>query len=101
MPPKRYPALPKTVNAPGGLITVKKSKKIVSGGIECWGLWEDHVRTITIDSTAPMAHQWKVFYHEVAHAWLADSGLENGLTHEMAEALCDAIGAGRFRERFG
>lgn len=101
MPPKRFPPLPKTVNAPGGPITVKRAKKIVSGGVECWGLWEDHTRTITIDTTAPASHQWKVLYHEIAHAWLNDSGLENGLSHELVEALCDCIGAARYRERFG
>lgn len=101
-PPKRFPALPKSITAPGGAVTVRRVVGIkLAGGGEAWGTWEPHTRTIEIDKTAPMAHQWRVLFHELAHVALDDAGLHNGMNEELIEACCDAMATARFRERFG
>jgi hypothetical protein len=98
----KYPALPKRLDAPGGAVTiVRVVGDLTAQGVACWGTWEPHTRTIEVSKGAPMAHQWKVLFHELAHVALDDSGLSNGLTDEMQEALCDAVATARMRERFG
>ena len=71
---KRFPPLPKTISAPGGTVTVRRVKAIkLASGHEAWGTWEPHTRTVEIDLTAPMAHQWRTLYHELAHVALDDA----------------------------
>lgn len=41
---------------------------------------------------------WKVFWHEVGHFWLEDSGVGAGFTKEQKEQLCDAYAASRVKE---
>lgn len=101
-PPKKYPPLPTTVDCPGGTVEVVKLPVVKhQDGSECWGLWEDNLRRISIDETAPMRHQWLVFYHELTHVAITDAGLDNVLDKNTHEAICDAIGTMRMRERFG
>ncbi len=38
-----------------------------------------------------------VLWHEWTHAMLQDSGLANGLNHELEEALCDAVSSALMR----
>jgi Zn-dependent peptidase ImmA (M78 family) len=97
-----FPPLPKTVSAPGGEVTVVLSPKIKHpDGSECWGIWDESIRTITLDRTATKRHQWKVLFHELCHVALDDSGLSNGMEASIVEAICDAIASARMRERFG
>lgn len=99
---KTFPVLPKTLSAPGGEVSVTLVDKIKhSDGDECWGLWDDATRAITLDRTATRRHLWKVLYHELAHVALSDAGLDNGMSDELVEAVCDAIASARMRERFG
>jgi len=98
----KYPAIPKRLAAPGGDVTVLQKPKLRhSDGTECWGLWDEASRTITLDPTAEPRHRWKVLFHEWAHVALDDSGLSNGLPDAMVESLCDAFAVARMRERFG
>jgi hypothetical protein len=97
----KYPALPRELEGPAGTISIIKKTPIVCEGVACWGLWDEATRTISIDPTAPPRHQWKVLFHEMAHVALDDSGLSNGLSDELVEALCDAVSVARMRERFG
>ena len=99
--PAKYPPLPTSLDAPGGRVKVKLCEKIVNNGQDCWGLWEESTRVISIVREMPPRHQWKVFYHEVAHIAITDAGLDDILTIEMHEALCNAIASQRMRERFG
>jgi hypothetical protein len=98
---RRYPAVPKVAEAPGGPVTVKLVDKLVHRGDECWGLYDPAERTISIDRTASKQHQWRIYYHEWAHAGLCDAGLDNALTEQLNEAICDALATARMRERFG
>lgn len=70
-------------------------------GSECWGIWDESIRTITLDKTATKRHQWRVLFHELGHVALDDSGLSNGMDASVVEAICDAIASARMRERFG
>lgn len=99
--PVKYPPLPKTVEMAGGTVTVTKKTPIVEGGVHCWGVWDESTRTITIDSTCTPRHMWKIYYHELMHVTLDDSGLSNGMQDELVEAICDCASVSRMRERFG
>lgn len=97
-----FPPLPKIVTAPGGDVTIVLSPKIKHpDGDECWGMWDESIRTITLDKTATKRHQWRVLFHELTHVALDDAGLSNGMPYELVEAVCDAIASARMRERFG
>ena len=97
-----FPALPKTLMAPAGEVTVVLSPKIKHpDGDECWGIWDEATRTITLDKTAMKRHQWRVLFHELTHVALDDAGLSNAMNDELVESVCDAIASARMRERFG
>jgi len=98
----RYPALPKTIEAPGGQVRViVTTEPIKHEHSECWGLYDSEFRTITIDGKAAPRQRWKTFFHECVHVAILDSGLDNGLSDALHEAICDAIATARMRERFG
>jgi hypothetical protein len=97
----KYPALPTTVEAPGGTITViLKPTLRHPDGTECWGMFDLANRTIEIATAAPKRHQWRTLYHEWCHAALDDSGISQGMTEAMQETLCECIATARMRERF-
>lgn len=98
----KYPAIPKTLAMPGGeVVIVFRAALKHPDGSECWGLWDISTRTIELLATAPKRHQWRVLFHELAHAALDDSGLSQGMTEAMEESLCEAIASARMREKFG
>ena len=98
----KYPALPTTVEAPGGTITVILKPTLRHGdGTECWGMWDLAARTIEIATTGTKRHQWRTLFHELCHAALDDSGISQGMTEAMQETLCECIATARMRERFG
>lgn len=49
-------------------------------------------RMISIAMKMHLKSQWMTLWHEATHCALADSGSNNVLTHEQAEAVCDAVG---------
>ena len=99
---KTFPPLPKAISAPGGDVAVVLVDKLKHpDGTECWGIWDDSTRTISLDKSANRRHQWRVLYHELAHVALGDAGLDNGIGDELVEAICDAVATQRMRERFG
>lgn len=99
----RYPKkLPTMVSAPGGDITVKTVEAPVKvGEADAWGFWDEQTRTIGISSEITGRTLWKVFFHELTHVAITDSGLDELISNEMHEALCEAIAVARMRERFG
>lgn len=98
----KYPALPATVEAPGGTITViLKPTLRHPDGTECWGMFDLANRTIEIATTASKRHQWRTLFHELTHAALDDSGISQGMTDAMQETICEALTTARMRERFG
>lgn len=65
------------------------------------GDYEESIRRIRVGTTFAPEYRWLVFYHELVHAALQDSGLHNLLKPKMQEALCDAIGSALLRYEFG
>jgi Zn-dependent peptidase ImmA (M78 family) len=98
---KRYPPIPRVVQAPGGPVKIILTKdNIKYGSDECWGLYDPEHRTITIDAKAAPRQRWATFFHELTHVAILDSGLDNGLHVALHEAICDAISTQRMREKF-
>ena len=96
-----WPPIPTLVRGTGGAIKVRRLKKVKSAGVDCWGDWDDSTRTIRLDKTAVIEHQWRVLFHELAHAALHDSGLQNAFEDRAIEALCDAFATSRVQEMKG
>lgn len=67
-----------------------------------WGMANYSDRVITIDADVLEGKDrgwvWKIFWHEVAHFWLEDSGVGSGLSKEQKEQICDAYAAARVTE---
>jgi hypothetical protein len=98
----RWPAIPSSVHGVGGLIRVRfATRKVGNPGEPAWGSWTPSKRLICIDRRAEPRYRWRVYFHEVHHAALDDSGLSELITERMEEALCEAYASARMCERFG
>ncbi len=97
----RLRPLPASIDAPGGPVRIRTvPTRIWHDGDECLGLYDSERRVIKVTTRIPLAHRWKVLYHELVHVALLDAGLDNGLDDRLHEAICDAIATARVRERF-
>jgi len=96
-----WPTIPTLVRGAGGPIRVRLVKKVRPEGVECWGVWNDATRTIRLDRTAKIEHQWRVLFHELAHAAISDAGIENLFDVQGVEVLCDAFATARIQEMRG
>ena len=83
------------------MVTVRRRARLRTGNRDAWGLWDAENRIIWIAARIPLELQWRVFYHELMHVALSDSGLENVLPEDGVEALCDAVSSARMVERMG
>ena len=106
MAPKRYPPVPPSFRAPAGEVQVRvvspaDIKRYADPGEELFGVYSQEERVIYLRSTIHGASRWRTLYHELAHVWLDDSGLRNGLAHDLEEALVDAVSTGLMQMRFG
>lgn len=81
------------------MLEVAEPKDEDSVGTE--GTWEPDTRTIEIKDSLHPRRKWLIFFHEMMHACLADSGLVNLLTDDSQEALCDAVATARLVEMVG
>jgi hypothetical protein len=102
MTPTKYPKLPTSVEGPGGAITVTVSPaplKIAEH--EVWGYWDEGERAIKVSDELSPRMRWKVYFHELTHVAITESGLDELISGEMHEALCEAVAVARMRERFG
>ena len=98
----KWPTLPRRVQCVGGPVVVRRRKGLLTEDKrDAWGLWDAEHRTIWIAPRLPREMQWRVYYHELAHATLSDSGLENVLLADAVEMLCDAVASARMVERLG
>lgn len=99
---KRYPPIPASLDLPGGPVPVtvctrKEMEKWADPGEELWGYFHEGERRISVLGTLSREAQHRVLWHEWTHAMLQDSGLANGLNHELEEALCDAVSSALMR----
>ena len=97
-----WPPLPRLVHCAGGPVKVRRKKVLrASDGEDAWGLWEQDKRTIWVAKGLPLEQQWRVYFHELMHAVLTDSGLENLFPEQGVEVLCDAVATARMAELRG
>lgn len=101
--PRRYPPLPRTVQGAGGTLTVELVDKIEPSTPEedVLGQFQPETRHIRIKRSLRGDQRWLVYFHELTHAALWDSGAHNALPGPAEEIVCDAIATSRLRERFG
>lgn len=97
---KRYPPLPKEVQGAGGTLTIELIAK-PGDDAENMGHFDPATRHIQVLKSLRGDQRWMVFYHELAHAALWDSGAHNAVPGAAEEMVCDAIATARLRERFG
>jgi len=91
----RYPALPKKVSAPGGPVFVRLvTREKADDGAAAWGTYDTEHRVIRIERGLKPAMKWRIFWHEYTHVCLDDSGVDEVLTKEGTEAVCQAIRTG-------
>ncbi len=97
-----FPALPSSIETMVGRVTVHVVPDLhADDGDKVWGVWYWGARLIEIEAHATIEAQWQALEHERCHVALDASGLSYTLTSAQAEAVCDAIGTQRMRERFG
>lgn len=60
---------------------------------ETLGMVEFRKREVTLDKTMGPEARISTMWHEAVHIALYDSGVTNSLTHDLEEAICDAVGA--------
>jgi len=101
--PRRYPPLPTSVQGAGGTITVQLVNVIdpTTADDDTLGQFEPAKRHILILRSLRGDQRWMVFFHELAHAALWDSGAHNVVPGAAEEVICDAIATARLREKFG
>lgn len=102
----KWPKIPSSVRAPGGRIPVTVKPKLVHpDGKECLGLWHENERELELSAEMNPSNAWRVYYHELTHVALTESGLANVLlpiiNDEGIDAICDAVATARMAERFG
>lgn len=90
---RTLPPIPDAVHSVLGPIPVR----LVTGSPDptdpdCLGMWEPATRTITLRQDVAPQTLWVTLFHERVHALLDDAGVR--LTHDQAESVCDALGAG-------
>lgn len=82
--------LPKKVLVLGETYFVKRIKNLTEKeNIE--GYVEAHKYTIGIDSSLKGKYMWRVFYHELGHAFCYESGLHEILSGQALELFCQGF----------
>jgi hypothetical protein len=98
---QRYPPIPLEFHAPGGDVRIEVVPIPETAETVDLGVFPMVERTVRLKK-GMRAHQlWRTLFHEMAHVWLCDSGLSNGLKTQVEEAICDAVASGMMQERFG
>ena len=77
-----------------GPITVRRPPKVTLYGAACLGSYLIPERRIDIERGLEPGAAIRTFYHELAHSWLHDSGIDT--SGEWAESVCDAVALGMF-----
>lgn len=101
---RRYPPIPAAFDCPGGPVevqVVESLQHIADEGEHVFACYDLKQREIKVRKDMKRAEQWRSLWHELTHVALADSGLANGLTSELEEAICDATSAMVMRVLYG
>jgi hypothetical protein len=89
----KLPAIPQRVFSSLGSIPVSfmSAKKADKKGL-C-GVYDYTARTIKLRPGMDLSSAWSTLWHEAVHVALMDAGVNNTLTKDQEEAVCDAVGA--------
>lgn len=89
----KSPTLPKATWSALGVISVGELSKDFPGYENTFGFFSPTKRDIAVAHDVMPAMQWSTFWHEVTHVALFDAGVNNILSHEQLESICDALGS--------
>jgi hypothetical protein len=94
--------LPSVVEGVAGPIVVRAVANLrAKDGERCLGHWDDADRLLQVDADLTGEALERVFYHELVHSALDDTGCCALLGARVSEALCDGIGTAILRFRKG
>jgi|GEM_PF-2479860 len=101
MPTPRWPPIPRQIEGLAGPIRVVVRRGVESfkarDGDDCLGLYQPTKRRIDIAGKVPPALRFHTLFHEFAHAWMIDAGIQNLLHGDAAqvertqEVICDTL----------
>jgi hypothetical protein len=83
--------LPSSIWSSLGPVPVVKKKGLVKKK-DALGMWDGRRREIHLELENIPAVDASTFFHEMTHVALWDSGVQNSLTLEQIESVCDALG---------
>lgn len=95
--------LPKRFEGLGGLVRVDRPLVVSAGerrhedAVQTRGCWRPLERRVVVGSTLPRRSAWLIFWHEVGHSWLDDSGVHAFLSDRQQEGVCEAVASGLIR----
>ena len=94
--------LPETVEGVAGRLWVRSVPNLKSSdGVRSLGTWDDATRVLKVDSGMVGDMVERVFYHELTHSALDDTGCHALFSARITEAVCDAMGTAMLRFRKG
>jgi hypothetical protein len=94
--------LPSKIEGVAGPIWVRPVANLkAADAVRCLGTWDDATRLLKVDSALVGEQLERVFYHELIHSALDDTGLHALMTEAVTEAMCDGIGTAMLRFRKG
>lgn len=87
---KGLPRIPRLVYGPAGPIRViRKFNLVADDGDVCDGMWVPDKRTIYIDRALAHETAYRIYLHELYHAYLDDSNID--LPEKLLERIVDAL----------
>lgn len=84
--------LPSAVWSALGPVQVIKTKGLVQDH-EALGMFKGREREVHLELENNLTVDTQTFFHELTHIALWDSGVQNSLSADQIEAVCDAVGS--------
>lgn len=87
---KKLPPIPRFIHLPAGKIPVKRVKGLHKKE-KCMGKFDFFARTISLEATLGLVAAHLTLEHERVHAILMDAGVNELLSDEIEERICDCL----------
>ena len=91
MTPAELPKIPAAFFSLLGPLPIVRISDEVSEKDEKFGEFLPSPRLIELSHDNPVT-EWSTLWHEATHSALFDAGVNNIVTHEQCEVICDVIG---------
>lgn len=83
---------PTEINVLGKLYAVKVEESLTDDdGKEVAGLTCKEEKWIKVEKEADVGLMWQTLFHEVAHAWMCESGVDGQLSDDLEESVVISI----------